>query len=761
MLEIRNISKIYESDELELKALDDVSVNLRRNEFVSILGPSGSGKTTLLNIIGGLDHYTSGDLVIEGVSTKDYTDRDWDAYRNSRVGFVFQSYNLIGHQTILQNVELALTLSGVSGAERKRRAEEALREVGLGDHMEKHPNQLSGGQMQRVAIARALVNNPDIILADEPTGALDSKTSIQVMEILKKVANNKLVVMVTHNPELAKQYSTRIITVKDGHIIDDTDPFDGQGETERVEKPKHTSLSLGTALSLSFNNLLMKRGRTLLTAIAGSIGIIGIALILAMANGVNQQAANMVGGTTIPSDITVSETYKDDAAASQSLATSAAKNSEIGEHSDTIVATDDLSMSGYVIQREGIKHNDTAALRKYVEGNKGKIDAALEAVTYDYGLPLQVYDKDANGQIIKVNPVVKTDTSEYASLFGGNVTEDVKVESLISSAFKEIISDKVYDVVSGKLPSAENELVLVLNEKNELPLTVMYSLNLEDRTKLEEIVEKLNNGTKPEFENVSYVFDKIVGKTYRVVSSSKKDDTSVLNADEYAKAMELKVVGIAKVKSSSDPSGYMGYTSALAEKMTPESVKARPEAISFYAKTNNDKEKIKEFLNEYNNGVAESQKVYYVDQTEATIKSIKQVVDLLSYVLIGFVAISLVVSSIMIGIITYISVLERTKEIGILRAIGASKRDVVRVFRAETIIEGLVAGVIGIAISALLCVGINMMVSALAHIDGIANLSVIACVILVLVSVALTVFAGASPAKRASRKDPVEALRGE
>lgn len=759
MLEVKNISKLYQTDEVELKALDKVSVNLRQNEFVSILGPSGSGKTTLLNIIGGLDHYTSGDLIIEGISTKDYTAKDWDSYRNHRVGFVFQSYNLIGHQSILQNVELALTLSGVSGAEKKRRAEEALKEVGLGSHMNKRPSQLSGGQMQRVAIARALVNNPDIILADEPTGALDSKTSVQIMEILKKVSKDRLVVMVTHNPELAKEYSSRIITVKDGQIIGDTNPYKNTAEQNETKRPKHTSLSLPTALSLSFNNLLTKGGRTFLTAFAGSIGIIGIALILALANGINDYAGNMVGGGSIPSDITVNAKYNDYVSISYS---SSNKNDKTVATDDSILVTDDMSSATYVTQQDSVKTNDTAALKAYIEQNKSKITDAVNTIKYDYGVQLNIYDKDADGNIIKVNPVQRTNivdtSSDILSALGSVSDNTVDVETITKTSFSEIISDKPYEILNGELPDSSNELLLVVNQEKELPLTTMYSLNLIDRTKLNEIITQLNSGIKPTFNDMQFNYADIVGKTYRVTLPS---NNSNLTDEEYSSAKELKVVGVAKVKNEADTSGYMGYTHALVEEIVPESQKVAPKAISFYAKTNQDKDTIKSFLDTYNDGASAEQKVHYVDQSEEFTKALKNIVNIISVVLIGFVAISLVVSSIMIGIITYISVLERTKEIGILRAIGASKRDVVRVFRAETIIEGLVAGLLGISISALICMLVNIIVSNVAHIENIANLSIISCIALVVVSVALTVLAGAIPASKASKKDPVESLRTE
>ena len=753
MLELKNISKIYTSDEVELRALDEVSLNLRRNEFVSILGPSGSGKTTLLNIIGGLDHYTSGNIIIDGVSTKNYKDRDWDAYRNHRVGFVFQSYNLIQHQSVLANVELALTLSGVSGSEKKKRATEALEKVGLGDHLNKRPSQLSGGQMQRVAIARALVNNPDIILADEPTGALDSKTSIQIMDLLKEIAKDKLVVMVTHNPDLAKAYSTRIINLKDGRLTGDSDPFDGKDEEKPARQKSHTSLSLLTALQLSKNNLMTKRGRTILTAIAGSIGIIGIALILALANGVNKLAANaMNGGSTVPA-ITVPKTYVSESSSSQ--ATFSAEKKSEKAHDDSLLAVDDLSSNFSITTHRQVGYNDLKTLKSYLDAHTSELKNYVETVHYDYGVKLDVLDKDEQGNVIKINPVDGSDDSGLASLLSSSENKELTEADLIKSSFKEIVTNLPYKVLSGHLPEKDNELLLVVDGKNELPLSVMYALNLKSRSELAEIIAELNSGKSHDFSDASFSLDDYLGKTYRVSLDGSLD---------YDTAYEVKIAGIAKVKDENDESGYLGYTHGLVEKVIAASDDYSlddPSTISLIAKTQDGKEKITTFLDNYNNQASDSEKVKYSDDAQAIIDTIKKIVDALSYVLIGFVAISLVVSSIMIGIITYISVLERTKEIGILRAIGASKRDVIRVFRAETIIEGFAAGLLGVVISWLLCSLINAIVSFAAHIDTIADFSPLQAAILILISVALTVFAGASPAKRASKKDPVEALRSE
>lgn len=751
MLSIKNVSKVYVTEDIELHALNHVSLNLRRNEFVSILGPSGSGKTTLLNIIGGLDHYTSGDIIIDGVSTKKYTASDWDAYRNRRIGFVFQNYNLISHQSILSNVELALTLSGVSGAEKRERATEALKKVGLGSHLNKRPAQLSGGQMQRVAIARALVNNPDIILADEPTGALDSKTSVQIMELLKEIAKDKLVVMVTHNPELANQYSTRIINVKDGKITSDTDPYDDTNEVHSKEKIQHTSISFGTALRLSRNNLMTKRGRTILTAIAGSIGIIGIALILALANGVNNYANNMMSDTTIPSAITIQETYLDTSV----IASTESSSQDDNNHNNAIVATDDLKTNYNVSKQRQMRHNDTTSLKKYLDSHSSEMQNYTTAVQYVYDVDIPIYDRDNSGKIIQINPIAASANSALGGLLDESTNISVTENDFIKTSTKEIVSNSTYDLLSGALPQNANELLLVTDTDGNIPLSVAYALNLADRTKLAEFVNKINHGGTLDFGNKSINYDQIVGKTYKLTDS----------AEDYNQGYDLKIVGVAKTKSKGDASGYLGYTPKLTEYVIKNSngkyTLDTPTVINIYAKTESDKDKVNSLLDSYNNQASDNQKIHYVDETKALIETIKNVVNVLSFVLIGFVGISLVVSSIMIGIITYISVLERTKEIGILRAIGASKRDVVRVFRAETVIEGLIAGLLGVFISWLLCLVVNFLVSAIDHIDNIANLTILHALVLVLISVILTVFAGASPARRASKKDPVEALRSE
>ena len=806
MLEIKEVTKIYKMEEVTQTALDKVSINFRRNEFVSILGQSGSGKSTLLNIIGGLDHYTSGDLIINGTSTKKYTSSDWDTYRNHKVGFIFQSYNLIMHQTILSNVELALTLTGESKAERKKKAIEALKKVGLGDHLNKKPSQLSGGQMQRVAIARALINNPEIILADEPTGALDSETSVQIMNLLKEVAKEKLVIMVTHNPELAKAYSTRIVSLKDGRVVDDTMPFDGKEEVIKEDNKKRKSMGLLTALSLSLNNLLTKKGRTFVTAIAGSIGIIGIALVLALSNGVKDYVNKMQEDSFSEMAISIESKTTDDSKSTYDLKTD---NKNKVEHKDTIVATDDISSNLTLTQKVTEKYNNLKKMKEYIDSHKEEVDKFSTDVKYIYNVDLNIYDKNKDGSIVKVNPVENA----------GNVTDSgilsslVNMTTLIKNSFSLILNESNYDVISGNLPKSYNELVLVVNDKNEIPLSVMYSLNIENKLDVSEFMKKSANGEKIELNDVSYDFNKLIGKTYRLVNaadyytqnngvwvSRQNDNNYVKNL--YDNAIELKIVGIAKVKNENVSNGYLGYTEDLTKHIMDKASKSEivkqqlgnkeinvftglpfdemnqesyennlkvlnagnedtPYTINIYPKDANSKTQIKEFINNYNNSVSDDDKIVYQDQMESLTKGITQIVSMISMVMIAFVAISLVVSSLMIGIITYISVLERTKEIGILRAIGASKKDIKRVFRAETIIEGFIAGGLGIIVTYLLTLLVNAIVSVIAKIDGIMKLSIIHAIILILISILLTVIAGLGPAKIASKKDPVESLRSE
>lgn len=806
MLEIKEITKIYKTKDIEQKALDKVSINFRKNEFVSILGQSGSGKSTLLNIIGGLDHYTSGDLIIDGVSTRRYRAADWDTYRNHKVGFIFQNYNLIMHQSVLSNVELALTLSGESKFTRRKKAKEALRKVGLENHMRKSPKQLSGGQMQRVAIARALVNNPEIILADEPTGALDSETSVQIMDLLKEVAKDKLVIMVTHNPELAKEYSTRIVNLKDGRIIDDTMPFDGKEEIVSDDNKKRKSMGLFTALSLSLNNLLTKKGRTLLTAFAGSIGIIGIAAILALSNGVRNYANNMQEESSGAMAVSIKSNVVD---SSKSQAEIKSSDNNKKSHPNKIVATDDISSSMVLNEKSTQRKNNLKNMKEYIESHKQELEKYASDIKYVYNVDLNIYDKNSDGSIVKVNPVENTGNVADTGLFSSLSS----LTYLIQNSFSLLLDESNYEVLSGHMPKEYNELVLVVNEKNELPLSVMYALNIENKLDISEFMKKAANGEKVSLEDVSYDFEKIIGKQYKVINATdfytenNKIWTSRQNDNNYIKELyengtDLKIVGIVKVKNENIANGYLGYSEDLPkyimkkandtdivrqqlenkeinvftgmpfDEMLEESLENNlkilgagneedPYTINIYPKDSNAKKEIKKFIDDYNKNLSEDDKIIYSDEMELLINGIVGIVDMISAVMVAFVAISLIVSSIMIGIITYISVLERTKEIGILRAIGASKKDVKRVFIAETIIEGLVSGTLGIILTQGIVFVVNAIVSKVGKIDNIMQISITNAVILIAVSVVLTVIAGLGPASIASKKDPVESLRGE
>ena len=803
MLELKEISKIYKVADYEQKALDKVSINFRKNEFVSILGQSGSGKSTLLNIIGGLDHYTSGDLIINGVSTKQYKDSDWDTYRNHKIGFVFQNYNLIMHQSILSNVELALTLSGVPKSERKKRAKKALENVGLEKHINKKPTQLSGGQMQRVAIARALVNDPDIILADEPTGALDSETSIQIMELLKKVAKEKLVIMVTHNPELAKAYSTRIVNLKDGHILDDSQAFDGNEEKAQEDNKKKSSMSLLTALSLSKNNLITKKGRTIITAIAGSIGILGIALILGLSNGVSIYADKMQKESFGSQPISIeSETMGE----SSSVDTSSL-NKQKTEHNSKILAVDDVSNNFEITEKKDSKKNNLKKFKEYIGQNKIEVDKITSDVEYIYDINLNIYDKDKNGNILKINPV--TNTSATAT----GLSSILNSFTLIKDSFGKMINESNYELLSGSMPKAYNELVLITNENEEINLSTLYSLNIEDKNEISELMKKSANGEKIDLGDKVFNYDSLIGRTYKLVVGadyyqkngnawiSRENDNQYIKQLYNNKSTELKIVGVAKIKDTNLASSYLGYTSELNkyiiesanktdivkeqiankninvftgsnfDEMTAsleENLKILgagdlddPNTINLYPKNIESKEEIKKFINNYNSGNSEQDQITYVDQMEALTQTITSVVKMISIVLVALVSISLIVSGLMIGIITYISVLERTKEIGILKSIGASKKDIVRVFRAETIIEGLASGALGVGVAYVISLGANAIVNALAKVENIVAISPVSAIILILISVLLTMFAGSGPAKMASKKDPVESLKSE
>lgn len=807
MLEIKKITKTYETAGFKQKALDEVSINFRTNEFASILGPSGSGKTTLLNIIGGLDHYDKGDLIINETSTKEYKDRDWDTYRNHRVGFVFQSYNLIPHQSVLSNVELALTLSGVSPKERKKRAKKALEKVGLEKHINKKPGQLSGGQMQRVAIARALVNDPEILLADEPTGALDSETSIQIMNLLKEIAKDKLVIMVTHNPELAETYSTRIVKLKDGKIIDDTNPYNGKENTEldlerEKKNTKKTSMSLKTALSLSLNNLMTKKGRTILTAFAGSIGIIGIALILSLSNGM-QEYINKVQKETLSSyPLSIEANTIDFTSMIENFTNVSEEECKEG----SICTSDNISNSPYLNMQSSQITNNLSNFKKYIDNNGGSINDYVTDIQYVYDLDLQIYSRNSDDEIIKVNPNVEnTNTMMGMTMSSG---------SMLTNAFEELIDSEEllnsqYEILSGKMPTSYNELVLIADVDNKIPLSVMYSLDIENRKELTDIITKISNGEEVDISTINYNYDELVGTTYRLILNTdfyQKDGNIWVNKYDleelYNNGIELKVVGVIKVREGATAeSGYLGYNHELTEyvineinnkEITKEQITNKeiniltgqkfdgftssyennlkllgiadlnsPKTINIYPKDFSSKEQIEDIVKEYNETVTEENKIKYTDMIGILLSGITTIIDVISYILIAFVAISLVVSSIMIAIITYISVLERTKEIGILRAIGASKKDVTRVFNAETLIEGFISGIIGIVVTLLLCIPINTVVNNLFGVPVLARLPISGAITLIIISVLLTVIAGLIPARMASKKDPVESLRTE
>lgn len=986
MLEIRNIVKNYETGSETVHALKGVSIAFRESELVSILGQSGCGKTTLLNIIGGLDQYTSGDLIINGQSTKQYKSADWDIYRNHSVGFIFQSYNLIPHQSVISNVELALTLSGVSKAERRRRAKEALEKVGLGNQLNKRPNQMSGGQMQRVAIARALVNDPDILLADEPTGALDSETSIQIMELVKEIAKDRLVIMVTHNPELAEKYSTRIVKLLDGQIVGDSDPFDPAKEPahsevrkSEVTKGQKTSMSFLTALSLSKNNLMTKKGRTFLTSFAGSIGIIGIALILSLSNGV-QEYINSVERSTLASfPVSIQHETVDYTSLMTSMM-NVRDNAEENRDPDRIY-TNDISTEMMKTMLSEMQTNNLAEFKEYLESDPDGISASIEEIQYSYDSNLYIYGHSADGDIMQINP-----STVMSAMMGQSMADNVSqmtntYSSLMGSssmssydAFRELLSTDMlkteYEVLAGRLPEAYNEVVVLVTDRNELSDVTLYTLGLRDQGELEGMMSSVMAGESFDLDTggLSFSYDDLMGMEFSMLTApefyQKNDDgtwTDMRSDSEFMEqaaenGLKLKVVGILKPDAdsliSSTNSGGIGYTHALTEYMidktnsselvkaqkenpdvdvftgiefpkadeeeeqpmsqseamemltgmlteeqrtkinegimaalteeqqaqiqsammgmvsdeqinsimmgvlTPEQLTqlqsgadvnslltdaqkaqmsaqiaasltaeqnaelsammngmvdptkmytifmqvlttdqlrqlmdmtkepettdatydgnlkllgvaelSEPSSMKIYATDFESKEKITQLIEKYNDSkiVDDNQAdvINYTDYVGLMMSSVSDIINAISYILIAFVAISLIVSSIMIGIITYISVLERTKEIGILRAMGASKRDISNVFNAETLIVGFSAGVIGIAVTLLLNIPINIIIE---NITGIANVALLPWqggVILVVISMLLTLIAGLVPAGVAAKKDPVEALRTE
>lgn len=895
MLELNDIKKDYVSGSTIVSALKGINLRFRDCEFVSILGQSGCGKTTMLNIIGGLDKYTSGDLKINGVSTKNYKDRDWDFYRNNSIGFVFQSYNLIPHQTVLSNVELALTLSGVSKAERKKRAIEALEKVGLGEQIHKKPNQMSGGQMQRVAIARALVNNPDILLADEPTGALDTETSVQIMELLKEISKDRLIIMVTHNPELAKDYSTRIVRLLDGVITDDSNPYSledmeadirakedakvkaSEKKTKKSGKKQKTSMSFFTALSLSFNNLMTKKTRTILTAFAGSIGIIGIAMILSISNGIQLYIDRVQRDTLSSYPITLQAESID----ISSMVSSMTGNSDSEEHEDkTKIYSNDIMGDMINTMVKEVKSNNLSEFKKYIENGGSDIKSYVSDIQYSYDVPLNIYMKDTSNGVEQLNP-----STMFDSIYGEGATSTSSAMSSgmgmgmfsNSSVWNQLLGnqqvlDEQYDVLAGHWPENYNEVVLVTDKNNEVDDYTLYSLGLKDPEEVRTLFKKMMVGESYETKkDISYTFDEILDTEFKLVMPTdmyKYNDVTG-TWDDYSKddkymtnvvnnGTDIKVCGIIRPNDdavSTSLSSGIGYTAKLTEyiieevknseiakaqladtsvdvftgvpfdndrnteitmddvnaymaTLSPEesaqmqamtsgmsddqilqlfsaSLKARttdatldsnksklgitdldtPSQIDIYATDFDSKEKVQNIIKDYNklqqDDGKEENVINYTDYVGIMMSSVSTIINAISYVLIAFVAISLIVSSIMIGIITYISVLERTKEIGVLRSIGASKKDVSRIFNAETLIEGFVSGALGIVVTLLLCIPANALIKHLTDISNVAQLPVAGGVILIIISMFLTFIAGLIPAKLAAKKDPVVALRSE
>lgn len=807
MLELKNITKIYKSNNITQKALDKVNIKFRDNEFVSILGPSGSGKTTLLNIIGGLDRYTSGDLIIGGISTKHYKDRDFDTYRNHKIGFVFQSYNLIAHQTALSNVELALTIGGVSKKDRKKRALEALKKVGLKDHVNKKPNQLSGGQMQRVAIARALVNDPDILLADEPTGALDSKTSVQIMNLLKDIAKDRLVIMVTHNPDLALEYSTRIINLKDGIVVDDSNSYDSK-EENKTTIGKKTSMSFLTALSLSLNNLMTKKARTFLTAFAGSIGIIGIALILGLSNGVSSYIDKKQEETLSNYPLTIQKNTMNISSVMTSM-----MGSKKEKYNDGLVHSN--NMLSDLLTSLNVKKNNLKDFKSYLEKNKD-IKKYVSDIQYKYDIDINIYTKDIDNNIIQVNPTNLAnnlgDFSKYMQFSDNNVFYELFDN-------EKMLLDN-YDLVAGNLPANYNEVVVMVDSDNQISDYTLYALGLKSQKDLENILLD-NQKSNKENNKEAYSYDDLLGLSYRLILNTdyykyennkwinKSNDNNYIN-NLYNNAEVIKVVGVIRAHKDTSlaTTGAIGYTQDLTNyvinkinntdivrnqknnplinvftnepfdskySMNDNSINSYinnlislgvvdikdPDEINIYPKNFSSKDEIINIINKYNSTKKTADKLTYTDTVGLMMKSVTSIVNIISYVLIAFVGISLIVSSIMIGIITYISVLERKKEIGILRAIGARKKDISRVFNAEAIIEGLASGMLGIFVTVVISFIGNIIVSNALDIQNIFNLPIMAAVILILISVFLTFIAGLVPASIASKKDPVIALREE
>ncbi len=916
MLVLKNIVKDYITGDTTVRALKGIDINFRESEFVAVLGPSGCGKTTLLNIIGGLDRYTSGDLQINGKSTKHFNDGDWDTYRNHSIGFVFQSYNLIQHQTVLSNVELALTLSGVSKKERRKRAIDALKKVGLENQIHKKPTQMSGGQMQRVAIARALINDPDILLADEPTGALDTETSVQIMELLKEISKDKLIIMVTHNPDLAETYSNRIIRCLDGEVISDSNPFepdenDKANEKVRLENTKEKgkkSMSFASAFSLSINNLRTKSARTFLTAFAGSIGIIGIALVLALSNGIQVYIDRIQEDMLLSYPMTVEKQTFDLESVMTSftgMTTEMVEGLENQEEGKVYVNESLMQMVNAFISESTSNNLDN--FKKYIEDNQAEFDEVCNDVQYKYSTDLNIYRADTENGLIKVNPSTMMENMPMMEGMGdmaSQMTSMMPVNAWIELIGDEQLMDAQYDVIAGKMPEKFNEVVLIVDGNNMINELVVYALGLKDQEEFtKNIMQALASGESLENEDITeYSYDEILDMKFKLVLSADyfvKDKKTGLWSDNSANdyfvkklvdgGTELEIVGILKPDENNTLSlgtGGIGYMRdlmdyAIEETATREVVKEQladktkdvltglefsnltvndfdlkdvdlglidfnyldytpfmsmaegmdmsevnlmdmgamfgfddmtelqkklmegfltedqvlaikqayvdtmaaksslagtldklgystfetPSIICFYPKSFEAKERLNELINYYNEQVAadghEEAQIKVSDYIGMLMSSLTTIIDVVTYVLVCFVAISLVVSSVMIGIITYISVLERTKEIGILRSIGASKKDIARVFNAETAVIGLGAGVIGILSTLLLEIPINLLLKYAAHIPAAAALPPVAAIILVIISVSLTLIAGLIPSRIAAKKDPVEALRTE
>lgn len=855
MLQCKNIIKDYVSGDEIVHALKGVSLSFREHEFVSILGQSGCGKTTFLNIIGGLDHYTSGDLIINGKSTKDYSDKDWDTYRNHQVGFVFQSYNLIMHQSVLSNVELALTLTGVNKEERRKRAIEALNKVGLSDQIHKKPTQMSGGQMQRVAIARAIVNNPDIILADEPTGALDSATSVQIMEILKEISKDKLVIMVTHNPQLADEYSSRIIHLKDGSLVSDSNPFNEQEMNVDMSVLKRPGMSFKMACSLSLNNLMTKKARTFLTSFAGSIGIIGIALIMSLSHGMQSYIDQMENDTMASYPIEIQANSSD---MSTLMTTMMGMKKKTEEHKDSKIYSRPY-VEDVLESLSSSKKNNLSAFKSYIESSKGKeFRKTAKAIEYDYNLNLQVYNENTDSGLVQVSPnglLDKLGMSDMMSIQSQFMDSSAMTNDQVWLSLPESkkLRDDEYQLVEGKWPTNYNEVVLEVDENNEITDYALYSLGLLDQDELVKNYQKILNGETDKISKTnlkSYSVDDILNLKFRLVLNSdlyqkvnglwiNQSENESYMKDVVSKSPEIKVVGIIKPSESTVSQPTMGgvyYTKAMEEYVTSKTENAQivkeqktnpniniftqteyasgqkmsmsnltneqmmqlssmsqeelmnymntyneninatydsnltklgvvdystPTKISLYASSFDGKEKLSDLITSYNKKQTKSNVITYNDFIGTMLSSVTSVVNIISYVLIAFVSVSLIVSSIMIGIITYISVLERTKEIGILRSIGASKKDITRVFNAETFIIGLISGVLGILITLVLNIPICMVVENMTGVSHIAKLPVNGAVFLIFIDLVLTILAGLIPSKIASKKDPVEALRSE